>query len=355
MPVQLQTQIKETGPPYWLSLEPVADASAELRGQKADNPNKNLDEVSNLHPISLPLVHLHLSSDLLQEILPTTVGDSFLFLEKTVLLLPEFSSHCLQEVALLLTRGHTSLLSARLEQEVRQCLNALRFIDVDALRFTGRINNAGSEEVKLETITAKVEMVEIQLEISLDSEAGDISEPNKTAASMSELETDFQEPAIKCGTDETNKESFYVEKRCLPVATEVEKKRRCRKCGGCLMPDCGQCVFCRDMKKFGGRGRKKKACEKKRCDKLNEDDVRSNLDKESYDIIDYDNTNDLNGPGNISEDSATQAGLKSSPEYYPKGCYVKLRKLSKDLREMSLRLSELEANVIQSPSMPEFN
>ena len=77
-------------------------------------------------------------------------------------------------------------------------------------------------------------------------------------------------------------------KRGLPVETEAQKmkKRRCRKCAGCLMPDCGQCVFCRDMKKFGGPVKRKKACEKKRCDKLVRDDARSNIDAESYGSID---------------------------------------------------------------------
>lgn len=38
------------------------------------------------------------------------------------------------------------------------------------------------------------------------------------------------------------------------------------KCEGCLITtDCGVCVFCKDMKKFGGPGRKKKGCIKKKC------------------------------------------------------------------------------------------
>jgi len=204
MPVHVQTQIKETGPPYWLSPEPLADDMAELRGQKAGAPPEDRDEVSSLHPISLPLVHLLLSSDLLKEILPTTVGDPFLSLEKTVLLFPEFSSHCLQEVALLLTRGHTSPLSARLEQEVRECLedlgciDTLTCIDVEDLRSTGQITTAGREEVKLETLTTKVEMVEmevIELETLGNIEAEDTSEPIN-AHSMLEVEKDVQEPEI---------------------------------------------------------------------------------------------------------------------------------------------------------------
>ena len=36
------------------------------------------------------------------------------------------------------------------------------------------------------------------------------------------------------------------------------------QCTGCLSTaDCGSCVCCKDMKKFGGSGRKKKGCLKK--------------------------------------------------------------------------------------------
>ena len=34
-------------------------------------------------------------------------------------------------------------------------------------------------------------------------------------------------------------------------------KRTCGDCTGCVEQDCGVCKFCMDMKKFGGKGRKK--------------------------------------------------------------------------------------------------
>ena len=33
---------------------------------------------------------------------------------------------------------------------------------------------------------------------------------------------------------------------------------RCMNCEGCKRLDCGSCVFCKDMKKFGGTGKKRK-------------------------------------------------------------------------------------------------
>ena len=31
------------------------------------------------------------------------------------------------------------------------------------------------------------------------------------------------------------------------------------------MPDCGECKHCKDMLKFGGSGRSKQACTRRRC------------------------------------------------------------------------------------------
>lgn len=49
------------------------------------------------------------------------------------------------------------------------------------------------------------------------------------------------------------------------------------QCTGCLMSiDCGSCVCCKDMKKFGGPGKKKKGCLKKKCvGTIPHDNVRS--------------------------------------------------------------------------------
>ena len=40
---------------------------------------------------------------------------------------------------------------------------------------------------------------------------------------------------------------------------------RCGECSGCLQPNCKRCDFCRDMKRFGGEGKLRKACMKRVC------------------------------------------------------------------------------------------
>ncbi|XP_045539000.1 jmjC domain-containing histone demethylation protein 1 isoform X2 [Papilio machaon] len=43
------------------------------------------------------------------------------------------------------------------------------------------------------------------------------------------------------------------------------RRTRCKKCEACLRTDCGECVFCHDMVKFGGQGRAKQTCVMRQC------------------------------------------------------------------------------------------
>lgn len=40
---------------------------------------------------------------------------------------------------------------------------------------------------------------------------------------------------------------------------------RCKRCEACIRPECGDCNFCRDMKKFGGPGKLKQTCVLRQC------------------------------------------------------------------------------------------
>ncbi|XP_069508039.1 F-box/LRR-repeat protein 19 isoform X2 [Ambystoma mexicanum] len=43
------------------------------------------------------------------------------------------------------------------------------------------------------------------------------------------------------------------------------RRTRCRKCLACMRTECGECHFCKDMKKFGGPGRMKQSCLTRQC------------------------------------------------------------------------------------------
>ena len=47
--------------------------------------------------------------------------------------------------------------------------------------------------------------------------------------------------------------------------TTGKKWKRCGDCSGCMATDCGLCKFCYDKPKFGGEGKKKQSCLKRKC------------------------------------------------------------------------------------------
>ena len=49
-----------------------------------------------------------------------------------------------------------------------------------------------------------------------------------------------------------------------PVPPDAAGGARCN-CAGCVLPDCGQCEECLDMKRFGGNGRRKQRCTLRQC------------------------------------------------------------------------------------------
>jgi len=49
------------------------------------------------------------------------------------------------------------------------------------------------------------------------------------------------------------------------VGGNRRRRVRCKTCEACLGGDCKLCVYCKDMTKYGGPGRMKQTCEKRRC------------------------------------------------------------------------------------------
>lgn len=61
-----------------------------------------------------------------------------------------------------------------------------------------------------------------------------------------------------------------IKKRLRPQnipRSNVERRRRvrCHNCEPCTRDDCGDCKYCKDMKKFGGTGISKQCCLAKQC------------------------------------------------------------------------------------------
>ena len=71
--------------------------------------------------------------------------------------------------------------------------------------------------------------------------------------------------------DPSLKVVYKPEKKKVVAETTVKKPKRssrmCGKCRACCtIEDCGVCVFCKDMKKFGGPGKRRQKCLRRQCE-----------------------------------------------------------------------------------------
>uniref|UniRef100_A0A7N6AY15 DNA (cytosine-5)-methyltransferase n=1 Tax=Anabas testudineus TaxID=64144 RepID=A0A7N6AY15_ANATE len=62
------------------------------------------------------------------------------------------------------------------------------------------------------------------------------------------------------------------------------KRQRCGVCEVCQSPDCGKCVACKDMIKFGGSGKSKQACKQRRCPNLAVKEAEDDENVEEEDV-----------------------------------------------------------------------
>lgn len=71
-------------------------------------------------------------------------------------------------------------------------------------------------------------------------------------------------------------------------ASSAPKRRRCGVCEACQMPDCGDCKHCKDMVKFGGSGRSKQACIRRRCPNMaiqTADDGEEDIEQDIKELV----------------------------------------------------------------------
>ena len=106
----------------------------------------------------------------------------------------------------------------------------------------------------------------------------------KTAMTQSKATTT---PLIRsvfeeCFSDQIDNDGDGEEKTLL-------RRQRCGACEKCLAQDCGNCVNCKDMVKFGGSGKSKQACKGRHCENKSLKDevaVESDEDKENDSNVD---------------------------------------------------------------------
>uniref|UniRef100_A0A8C1RTW0 [histone H3]-dimethyl-L-lysine(36) demethylase n=1 Tax=Cyprinus carpio TaxID=7962 RepID=A0A8C1RTW0_CYPCA len=79
------------------------------------------------------------------------------------------------------------------------------------------------------------------------------------------------------------------------------RRTRCRKCEACTRKECGECHFCKDMKKFGGPGRMKQSCILRQCIAVNT--VENEEDKFNMTLMECSICNEILHPACLKVDS----------------------------------------------------
>lgn len=80
-------------------------------------------------------------------------------------------------------------------------------------------------------------------------------------------------------------ESFFPDQ--IETDKKIFKKKRCGMCDACHSPDCGKCSNCKNMIKFGGAGKSKQACQRRRCPNMavEEADLFENEDEKVIETV----------------------------------------------------------------------
>ena len=81
------------------------------------------------------------------------------------------------------------------------------------------------------------------------------------------LQTEYDtNKSIKYSNQRQGTLEFYVHNNYVyKFQLGLKRKTPCGKCSGCSLTNCGTCVSCKDMIKFGGKGIKKKRCLNRKC------------------------------------------------------------------------------------------
>lgn len=109
----------------------------------------------------------------------------------------------------------------------------------------------------ISTSTTEALPLPISKSISVDS--------SSSSTKLGKTETSVTASADPIAKDGRNFMQLLNVKNSAANDSARRRRTRCKKCAACLRADCGDCHFCKDMKKFGGPGRMKQSCITRQC------------------------------------------------------------------------------------------
>lgn len=145
--------------------------------------------------------------------------------------------------------------TSSLDEDIKRALEYPASKDIDFLQ------DVVTLDVDIEALQEDIQQVLLlsgdQLEDSLTKYA-EFATNHKT-----EEQKEDDVPGVRTRQGRKRKPGTVVD---LLVSNFTRKRSsRCKDCGPCRAPDCGECVFCLDKPKFGGPNKKKGACLERKC------------------------------------------------------------------------------------------
>ena len=110
------------------------------------------------------------------------------------------------------------------------------------------------------------------------------------------------------------------------------RRKRCNVCEKCLAKECGDCVACKDMIKFGGTGKSKQACKDRACENMTvEHDQVEALDSDEDEENNSTKANNESVPKKSSKESQEAAAAATKnllSQLSMKECSIKMTRIN---------------------------
>lgn len=142
------------------------------------------------------------------------------------------------------------------------------------------INDSGDNKENIESVLSEQKPVTVSKRILRKAERCNVQIKKTKSAYMKDYldrlpkKTELKSPKAKkqVSTEVVRKIGFadisaeeLAAKKAMKKCWFKHKFWACQKCSGCIRPDCGKCIYCKDKPKFGGRGVQKQKCMLKKC------------------------------------------------------------------------------------------